>query len=59
MAACRFHRLPRVVRVRSPRATKAHLLSRLGRHERAPAAYCAALELTHNAAERELLAERL
>jgi RNA polymerase sigma-70 factor (ECF subfamily) len=40
-------------------ATKADLLSRLGRHEQAADAYRAALELTDNAAEREFLAERL
>jgi RNA polymerase sigma-70 factor (ECF subfamily) len=40
-------------------ATKADLLSRLGRHEQAADAYRAALGLTDNAAEREFLAERL
>ena len=40
-------------------ATKADLLSRLGRHEQAAEAYRAALALTDNAAERAFLAERL
>jgi RNA polymerase sigma-70 factor, ECF subfamily len=40
-------------------ATKADLLTRLGRHEQAAGAYRAALALTGNATEREFLAERL
>lgn len=40
-------------------ATKADLLSRLGRDAEAAAAYRAALDLTANAAEREFLTERL
>jgi RNA polymerase sigma-70 factor (ECF subfamily) len=40
-------------------ATKADLLSRLGRHEEAAAAYRAALALTDNSTEREFLVERL
>jgi RNA polymerase sigma-70 factor (ECF subfamily) len=40
-------------------ATKAELLSRLGRHEEAAAAYRAALALTNNSTEREFLVERL
>jgi RNA polymerase sigma-70 factor (ECF subfamily) len=40
-------------------ATKAELLSRLGRHDEAAVAYRIALELAGNAAERRFLAERL
>ena len=40
-------------------ATKADLLSRLGRHAQAADAYRAALALTDNAVEREFLVERL
>jgi RNA polymerase sigma-70 factor, ECF subfamily len=40
-------------------ATKADLLSRLGRHEEAADAYRAALTLTDNATERAFLAEHL
>jgi len=40
------------------RATRAHLLDRLGRTEEAVAAYGSAISLTHDAAEREYLERR-
>jgi len=49
----------RLSRYRYLPATKADLLSRLGRHAEANEAYRAALALTDNAVEREFLAEHL
>ncbi|HEX6869772.1 MAG TPA: sigma-70 family RNA polymerase sigma factor [Micromonosporaceae bacterium] len=40
-------------------ATRAHLLSELGRHDEAVAAYQRAMELTGNEAEREFLRQRI
>jgi predicted RNA polymerase sigma factor len=40
------------------RATRAHLLDRLGRSEEAVAAYDSAVDLTHDAAERQYLQQR-
>jgi RNA polymerase sigma-70 factor (ECF subfamily) len=45
-------------RFQPARATRAHLLDRLGRSEEAVAAYDSAIDLTHDTAEREYLQHR-
>jgi len=45
-------------RFQPARATRAHLLGRLGRSEEAVAAYDGAIDLTHDAAERQYLRRR-
>jgi RNA polymerase sigma-70 factor (ECF subfamily) len=45
-------------RFQPARATRAHLLERLGRKEEAVAAYESAISLTHDTAERQYLEQR-
>ncbi len=49
---------PAARRFQPARATRAHLLDRLGRSEEAAAAYDSAIDLTHDAAERQFLQRR-
>jgi predicted RNA polymerase sigma factor len=49
---------PSVRRFQPARATRAHLLDRLGLSEEAMSAYDSAIDLTHDAAEREYLRRR-
>jgi len=46
------------VRFQPAKATRAHLLDRLGRREEAVAAYESAISLTHDTAERQYLEQR-
>jgi predicted RNA polymerase sigma factor len=46
-------------RFQPAKATRAHLLDRLGRHDEAVAAYESAISLTHDIAERQYLEQRL
>ena len=49
---------PPARRFQPARATRAHLLDRLGRSEEAVAAYDGAIDLTHDTAERQYLQHR-
>jgi predicted RNA polymerase sigma factor len=49
---------PAARRFQPARATRAHLLDQLGRHEEAVAAYDSAIALTHDTAERQYLQHR-
>ncbi len=52
------HGGPPARRFQPARATRAHLLDRLGRSEEAVAAYDSAIDLTHDTAERQYLRQR-